>query len=59
MKRLQDLLRRGNKRLFWSYFQTVYPYEISYKFLDKKPSIRDFQEKSLTSNIVLFQDIAA
>lgn len=32
---------------------------IAYKFLDKKPSICDFQDKNLIPNIELFQDIAA
>jgi hypothetical protein len=32
---------------------------IAYKFLDKKPTIRDFQEKNLLTNFELFQDIAA
>ncbi|GAB4346972.1 MAG: hypothetical protein OHK0038_27040 [Flammeovirgaceae bacterium] len=42
-----------------NFFVNLWAGIIAYKFLDKKPSIRDFQDKSLTSNIKLFQDIAA
>lgn len=32
---------------------------IAYKFLDKKPGIHEYQQKPLSENIVLIQDIAA
>ncbi len=32
---------------------------IAYKFLDKKPSIQEYQPRYLSSNIELSQDIAA